>query len=404
MQTIGNYEIQEEIGCGGYGKVYKVKHLITRQLFAMKTSNLIDKSLPNESQILKYLKGSEADNGIPKYYEHGKTSQLNYLVMELLGKNLQTEHICLNGTFSLGCIIAIGLQLIERIEYIHSRNVIHRDIKPQQLLLSQDGSRICLADFGLATKYIRKNIHKPFKTNSITKGSVSFASVHTHMGFRQSRRDDLESLFYTLAYLRLGRLPWQDSFRGLEGVQKWNICLTSKMFHFIRLFSSFPTEFGQMFQYIRLIKYDQDPDYSFFRKKFERCASRLKMPYIFDWDGKYSQVHKLSSAETLASSSCSRKPEYSTNSFSKASKCSKKQRRRKSHRKYSEDHQRIIESFDTEKCDLPEFKNSNDNLKLQKFSSYMGVDIQNSKYFGESEHTQEGVLPEFGNRLTLKVL
>lgn len=67
----------------------------------------------------------------------------------------------------------------------------------------------------------RKN-HKPFKINPKTKGSVPFASINTHMGFKQSRRDDLESLFYTLACFKLGKLPWQESLRGHEGVEKWN--------------------------------------------------------------------------------------------------------------------------------------------------------------------------------------
>lgn len=78
--------------------------------------------------------------------------------MELLGKSLQTEQVCHNGVFSLSCTIANGIQMLERIECIYSKSIIHRDIKPPQLLLSEDGTKICLVDFGLGTKYLIEKI------------------------------------------------------------------------------------------------------------------------------------------------------------------------------------------------------------------------------------------------------
>ncbi|OMJ76937.1 hypothetical protein SteCoe_23561 [Stentor coeruleus] len=403
MQKIGNYELLEELGFGGYGKVYKARHLTSNQLFAMKTSPISDRSVGKEAKILKHLKACEAENGIPKYFEYGKTSEYNFLVMELLGKTLQTEQIILDGTFSMGCIIAIGQQLIDRIEYIHSKSVIHRDIKPQQLLLSEDGTRICLCDFGLGTKYLLKKKHKPFKSNSRTKGSVSFASVNTHMGFKLSRRDDLESLFYTLACLRLGRLPWQDSFRGLEGVRKWNVCLTSKMFHIGRLFSSFPTEFSHMFQYIRLLKYDQKPDYSYLKKGFEKVVAKLKITPMFNWDCIYTKPRKLSTADTIASMSCSKKVDYSTNSAKKGARNSIKIRRKKSEGIFDNCQPRRSEILDTEICGLPEIKYYENKSSLRRFRSCIGLDIQNSKVFEGSNHTDEGILPEITNRVIFKV-
>ena len=96
---------------------------------------------------------------------------------------------------------------------MHSNRFIHRDLKPDNLAVGL-GSRsniIYLFDFGLAKQYKNPKTRKhiPYRDNKELTGTVRYASLNTHLGIEQSRRDDLESLGFVLVYFHHGFLPWQ---------------------------------------------------------------------------------------------------------------------------------------------------------------------------------------------------
>jgi casein kinase 1 len=108
-------------------------------------------------------------------------------------------------------------QMINRIEFVHQKSFLHRDIKPDNFLmgLGRRANQVYVIDFGLAKKYRDSNHqHIPYRENKNLTGTARYASMNTHLGIEQSRRDDLESLGFVLMYFLKGSLPWQGLKAG----------------------------------------------------------------------------------------------------------------------------------------------------------------------------------------------
>lgn len=168
--------------------------------------------------------------------------------------------------------------------------MVHRDIKPGNFLLGkgENAREIYIIDYGLCKRYIdgRSRQHIYCETNVPLAGTVRFSSINAHMGYEQSRRDDLEGLAYSLIYLAKGILPWQGIVREtkkekIEGIMEKKMEISAEL-----LCSELPPEFGLFLRYCRDLKFEQKPNYKLLRNLLGECFKKNigKESFQYDWE------------------------------------------------------------------------------------------------------------------------
>lgn len=287
---VGNkYRLGRKIGSGSFGDIYLGTNISTGEEVAIKLECIKTKhpQLHIESKFYRMLQGAV---GIPTIKWCGSEGDYNVMVMELLGPSLEDLFNFCSRRFTLKTVLLLADQMISRIDYIHSRSFIHRDIKPDNFLmgLGKKGNLVYIIDFGLAKKYkdSKTMAHIPYRENKNLTGTARYASINTHLGIEQSRRDDLESLGYVLMYFNLGTLPWQG-LKAANKRQKYERISEKKLSTPIEeLCKGFPAEFASYLSYCRQLDFTQRPDYCYLRKVFRQLFARqgYTYDYVFDWN------------------------------------------------------------------------------------------------------------------------
>ena len=278
----------KQLGKGGFGQIYLGRSIHKNTLVAIKVEEQIQRShLTMEFQILKEMQGAE---GIPKIYDLHKGRKHNYLIMQLLGKSLDKLFTYTNRHFSIKTVSQIGYQMIQRIEYIHSRGYIHRDIKPGNFLIGKDNysKTLYIIDFGLSKKYIDKNTNKHilYKEGKGLTGTARYVSLNTHYGIEQSRRDDIEGIAYNLIYFAKGKLPWQGVKTKNKKEKHKRIMEYKEIYKPDKLCDGLPEEFPTLLKYARKLDFDEKPDYKNIKIMFNQLilSKNCVMDWKFDWE------------------------------------------------------------------------------------------------------------------------
>jgi serine/threonine protein kinase len=270
------------------GSVYLGKDIKTGDEVALKIGRAENSpsKLNHEYNVYMALAGSL---GIAEVCWYGKEGIYEVIALEYLGTSLD-DLTCEDGlgvrkTFLYASqmvrpfmqkrisLITLSPAQLSVVESLHTRHYIHRDIKPGNFMVRADNlpPTVFLIDFGLARQFRNPAtyLHTPFSTNQSIIGTLPFMSINGQQGYTQSRRDDLESLIYTIVYVARGDLPWTGSSvrSNHEAVLQMKLSITVE-----ELCEGLPTSFCSFVSHVRSLDFDRKPDYQYLHSILSRVS------------------------------------------------------------------------------------------------------------------------------------
>ncbi|KAF8515062.1 kinase-like domain-containing protein [Gautieria morchelliformis] len=242
--------------------------------------------LPYEAQVYRHLHGH---HGIPSLRWSGMDGGAHVMVLDRLGPNLQDLRRVCRGQLSLKTVMMIAAQMLDRIEFAHSRGIILRDVKPENFAMGF-GTRcnvLHMFDLGLAKLFWDSgpDTHIPFREGRIGLGTPRYASHNVHFGREQGRRDDMEAMGNVLLFLLHGRLPWQGIYAPSVQAKLLRIGEMKAGSEFADLLLRSPPEFTRYFEHCRNLGFQERPNYQLLKEIFQKRMEQEHWSYdgMFDW-------------------------------------------------------------------------------------------------------------------------
>ena len=387
--------LNRKIGEGSFGQIYQCINTKTKELFAAKIESVetYNPQIYHESKIMSLMRGY---TGFPSIYKLLYTEQEKVLIMDLLGANLETIMNKLpDKIFTIKTSLMIMTQCIQRLKDLHEKGIIHRDMKPENLVIGRKRKEttIYLIDFGLSKKYINNDhVHIPMKTDRSAIGTVKYISMNTHQGIEQSRRDDLESLFYIIIYFIKGKLPWEgiksktktEKYKKIFEVKKQSIENNE-------LCGDLICEFNIILKYIINLEFTEKPDYNKILKLIEIIMEKYNCSYDlqFDWYNLAFLKNLYKNAET----NIENKKSSGNNEIIEINECKNKNERRsndslnmrnsdKENNFKKNKYRHSVEKFSVSNKNLKQLKKNKGNvcsLKKNNDNRYIKINLNNMK-------------------------
>ncbi|KAG2742431.1 kinase-like protein [Suillus brevipes Sb2] len=264
------------------GRVSSAFHILTGSEVAIKSGSASEDApgmpcvVRYEALVYSLLRGHP---GIPSCKWSGLDRGSHVLILEQVGANLEQLRRLSRGELPWKTVVMLGAQMLNRVEFVHSRGLVLRDIKPENFAMGiGEKSRIVyLFDFGLAKLYVDPSTgaHIPYREGRIALGTMRYSSYNVHFGREQGRRDDLEALGNVLLYLLHGRLPWQGIYAPSKEAKRRRMGeMKSGSAAFRDLLACSPAEFTTYFDHCRGLKFEEKPNYTLLRQLFSQIMER----------------------------------------------------------------------------------------------------------------------------------
>jgi serine/threonine protein kinase len=284
----GRFILGERIGKGSFGEIHKGEDTISHIPVAIKLEPIRTRSpqLDLEASFYEALSGGV---GIPAFHHFGVSPDGLHqaLVIDLLSASLEDLLNTRRSPFSLKTILMLADQMLSCVEWVHKHRIVHRDIKTDNFMLGIGNSagRVYLIDFGLSKRYANSRGHIPMARGKNLTGTARYASINAMRGIEQSRRDDLEALGYVWVYLLKGWLPWQGLPAKNQKDKLDKILATKTETSIESLCEGLPDAFRHFFEKVRALEYDEQPEYSEYRREFRELFLSLGYIYdgVYDW-------------------------------------------------------------------------------------------------------------------------
>ncbi|KIM43398.1 hypothetical protein M413DRAFT_444226 [Hebeloma cylindrosporum] len=277
--VIANWWLNENLGSGYSGSIFKATHLHTHQVVALKIQFVNHECPTNryERHLYPLLQGGV---GMPNLYASGVQGAWDYLAIDLLGSSLDSLHRRSGKeTMDLRSVCSIAIQVILRLQFMHHRGVLHRDIQLGNCVigLPPNEKTIYMIDFGFSKRYIDPYTGRHIPDSKLKRdfiGNYWFSSINVHCrGKVPSRRDDLEAAALMFIHLLTPRgLSWTRN-----GVPK-----TTEAHNRLKaekrsatpesLCRGLPSEFEDFLAYTRRLKFLECPDYDRWADNFRDLA------------------------------------------------------------------------------------------------------------------------------------
>jgi len=278
----GKFRIDFKIGEGTFSDIFCGTDIYSHQQVAVKVESAQSKSslVMYESRVYRCLSGGV---GIPKVHWYGVGEPYNILVTDLQGPTIQNLFVSMD-EFGSELLLALAKEILDRIEYVHSKDFIYRDVKPENFAFGKDfelktGLKLHIIDFGLAKRYTypKTNQHIAMRRNAGVKGLSLFASHRARQGFEQSRRDDLEAIGNMMMYVQSRELPmnfqWMDINPGVDKLASPDLWL-----------SQLPSAFMPYLKYTQSLRFEDKPDYNLAWELLRSASIEAnQFKFVIDW-------------------------------------------------------------------------------------------------------------------------
>ena len=267
------WETMNVLGAKENEIVYRAENIVDHTVCAMKTNITQDfTTMRNENVVFDGLDDAGNPRGFPTRifsYSNARNQNQRFLGLQLLGQSLHDLHLrCKNRRMPIRSVLRFGRQAIRRLQDVHRIGFVHGDVNPSNFLMghpdSDDARTVHLTGFGASDQYMTTVDGRPKHirfSRRVDTQTLVFGSIMGTRSYSLSRRDDLESLIYTMVFLSGGNLPWQNlTNRHSPDVVKrvWQL---KQNVSEQQLFANVPLQLTVLFRYVRSLRLSEDPDY-----------------------------------------------------------------------------------------------------------------------------------------------